>query len=979
MYQDGGNQPTPEQIIQAYAQLTGQDPQAIAQQLQGMGQEQVQQALSQMVAALQQGGQEQPMMQNGGKVLNERMVDGTFVPTPKMIKNPPKDTNGKILTQDELNALAHQKRGMGSLDFDSGYVQNYNPMINSVGNLTPDQIKQLKNYMDKSTPMETFYQALPNAGAIFGGGAAELPGNSSLRYQFQNGGGYNILPHMKTFDELFPNTNQNVTSQDTNLVINPNQIVSPTSFPQPTVGNEVMYNPSTQSGLPTYAPSNQEMINQGQEVIDDPVFGESTNEIDPARFSSPDNKIQFFNPYGGVDIPEAAGFLGSSIENKDALGIVGSGLKLATGLGRNIFGAMGQQRRMNQVMKDYYDRQRNDLTRTVVAEDGGMFFEEGGKVDLTKILTGEYITGMDKNNPIQEPNSEVEHREFLQHPDSEIQQVIGDTHEQGGEDVKLEEGTRILSDHLKVDKDLIKKFKDEYDVKLNASDTYARALEKYNKKIGLADLIEEQEGFIKELKKQQENTKDEKALGLNTQYLSEKLKEVEDKKKPLEEERKPVFNLLFGKQEDSKEGGKNEENLFEEGGVVEELASRYGLDKNKAMEIANYMQNGGYSNEDRAKRLNDFYNQIKGLGYDGEKEIGEMQKWMVKTHPDKVVDYFTDKGQPMTAKGIDIIKEKYADAFTKTGINPNKQSAQYTPDEKVALQTALGDKLDSGFWLEQFNDNKFDWRFPIVSVSGELKANSVDNGIVASAMPNPPSMTPTTDVTLNDENPDLVQTEEEKRNMAFLMLPDQYPLQPNSLQPHLKVNRRFDRLTPALISPEQNIVEANRSLAAANDQINNVPGAQRAAALIGLEANSQENINKVISETNKINSQIISSTDARNATIQASEENAGAQDALSYEQRQLRALGLTQNDVNNYFNKVQEVNTRNFNEVNNANLINANANHYQFDGQQFVQVDTPVFSVGNEATLTEEEKLLKAYEEAKAKKTITKKTNRFRS
>src|SRR5690606_2713926 len=66
-FQDGGEQiqqPSPEQIISAFAEVTQQDPQAIMEQLQQMSPEEQQQALQEMMAALQQS-QETPEMQDG--------------------------------------------------------------------------------------------------------------------------------------------------------------------------------------------------------------------------------------------------------------------------------------------------------------------------------------------------------------------------------------------------------------------------------------------------------------------------------------------------------------------------------------------------------------------------------------------------------------------------------------------------------------------------------------------------------------------------------------------------------------------------------------------------------------------------------------------------------------------------------------------------------------------------------------------------
>lgn len=116
------------------------------------------------------------------------------------------------------------------------------------------------------------------------------------------------------------------------------------------------------------------------------IFGETTtqNTEDKSKVAPPDIKggepFQFFNPYSGFDIPTAASTLGSSIESGDTLGTVASGLKLATGLARNFFGGMGQERRKNYLQKEYYDKQREGMTgagREQMLEFGG-YYQEGG-------------------------------------------------------------------------------------------------------------------------------------------------------------------------------------------------------------------------------------------------------------------------------------------------------------------------------------------------------------------------------------------------------------------------------------------------------------------------------------------------------------------------------------------------------------------------------------------------------------------------
>ena len=109
--------------------------------------------------------------------------------------------------------------------------------------------------------------------------------------------------------------------------------------------------------------------------------------------------FQFNNYFNGVSIPQAAGYLGESIANKDALGIVTSGTKLAAGLGRNILSGMGSQNRENQIMKQYTEEQRNVLTQANrpaqlrdqgYGEDMGYYYgQEGGQIGEAPTASGQ--------------------------------------------------------------------------------------------------------------------------------------------------------------------------------------------------------------------------------------------------------------------------------------------------------------------------------------------------------------------------------------------------------------------------------------------------------------------------------------------------------------------------------------------------------------------------------------------------------------
>jgi hypothetical protein len=89
------------------------------------------------------------------------------------------------LTQAELDALSHQKRGMGNID--SAYVKDRGGIMNTLGHLTTAQRNQLENYMSKASTSKKIYEGLPNIGIPFGISAADIPKGSQLEDQ-RNGG-----------------------------------------------------------------------------------------------------------------------------------------------------------------------------------------------------------------------------------------------------------------------------------------------------------------------------------------------------------------------------------------------------------------------------------------------------------------------------------------------------------------------------------------------------------------------------------------------------------------------------------------------------------------------------------------------------------------------------------------------------------------------------------------------------------------------
>lgn len=452
------------------------------------------------------------------------------------------------------------------------------------------------------------------------------------------------------------------------------------NFDQDQALQEAQSNLDFANSLPQYQGMTKEQM---QGAVDMEMSSEQTNN-DQFMFNPPQtqDKIQFFNPYGGYDIPTASYLLGENIEQGDTMGTVSAAAKIALGVGRNLVSGMANTRRNQFVTNEANQNMRDSLTQTKYAQEGGELsqddiavlqkdmsndiqfsedwlrqnvekvqpvqpegkpivnlgrykdvnyfdieqtpngvilkttqanphnadtvkellpylkemnpntnldiqyvpkYKEGGETE--KLTTGEYVTGM--KGVESEANIEVEGGEWMMFNNGDVSKVIGDKHKDGGEKMNVEPGTKIISAYTKIGKDIAKEIRDKYEIKLKAKDTYATALDRINKKIGLEKLAQEQEELISEMESQKD-TKDKSTYDLNMQLISSRLKEIEDEKKPLEEQRKEAFNNIFEMQE-----AKKPKEKMKYGGEVEALAKQYNMSPEKVQELLAQYQEGG--------------------------------------------------------------------------------------------------------------------------------------------------------------------------------------------------------------------------------------------------------------------------------------------------------------------------------------------------------------------------------------------------
>ena len=118
-------------------------------------------------------------------------------------------------------------------------------------------------------------------------------------------------------------------------------------------------------------------------------------------------------------------------------------------------------------------------------------------------------------------------------------------------------------------------------------------------------------------------------------------------------------------------------------------------------------------------------------------------------------------------------------------------------------------------------------------------------------------------------------------------------------------------------------------------QLEGLSDSQRVAVMANIRANTQNQTSKI---RNAIDSQNIG---AAQAAINTNAQTGIKEDILEnnyrqgFEQRQYQAQGNTDNDINNYYNNLADINKQKYMDVHNLNLMNSSKEDLYFDGQQF--------------------------------------------
>ncbi len=437
------------------------------------------------------------------------------------------------------------------------------------------------------------------------------------------------------------------------------------------------------------------------------------------------------------------------------------------------------------------------------------------------------------------------------------------------------------------------------------------------------------------------------ASGQDPQALAEQISQMQP-----EEQQQALQQMAQELQSGEEQGEQNqsteeEQEEMQQGGLIE-MANKYGISPQRAQELISlqqggkkdyYQSAGEYTPKQQKERLDDYYNHISGLGYTGTKDIGKMQNWMAENHPQEVTDYFTKNEQPLTAKHIDLLKENYKSSFKRTGIDSNKNSADYTTEEKLKLQKDIEGRLSNDkplykdFLLSGFKDNKWDWRFPMVGTNLQAKGVTSMPKTQISALSTPTGTTSPTEDIVQPQAEEQVQKQEQAPNGAKTYMPS-FPVDlrmpPSALQALNKPYVPFER-QGYLKGQTESIQAANASALQTQMEALNQTGLppQQIAAMTGQYLASTQGANSAaIGAQNKEDSARQFQVDQFNIGQRTKEDMANAQFSQKYQDQMLGSMAATERDWRNYFTEGNLQNRMNYNDIENANLLNAKNEQY---------------------------------------------------
>lgn len=584
---------------------------------------------------------------------------------------------------------------------------------------------------------------------------------------------------------------------------------------------------------------------------------------------------------------------------------VAAGLDALIGGARELYSGYATQKRQQNVEDNFYRRQRRALENQQIRYANGgevinqllAMFAEGGqnpndlsavygeqdkRPDLSEeeLLTGEYIQQAPPQAGV-EPNAELENKEFVQHTDGEVQEVVGRTHAQGGERLQLEPGTTVISDKVKLGAKNAKLINNEYDLGVKAGDTYASVIAKYTKKMGLTKLNDEQEGYFTQLQKVSDKAADDKygknseTTEINNSFLSDKINDLEQQKAVIEDARSQFTEFIYNLQEGSKPKRKEDAEVMENGGEISYHALGDQVpDEPMTLEELIALNNAVGTNSKDPSIGGELWN---ALYYQ------PMNKWQQnlgltptdrKTHLDyqkDVVNLLNPQLKKLIENGEMGLTNKHRELLKQAGIKDagSKTSFKQLTDADKKKLSNVDDFVTQGYEdglaghrgvtvlpgdLDEEAYNKLtgaydkltdaDGRKIYAKYNPDGTIQKTKDGKVVFYYPQTGQKVPEAKTPAPNTPAPFVAPQ--KRPYQAPLLPSQRPVAPSPASPVPVYQTRLDRLDPVRVGYDQQVAEINRQASAVASQFDGLTDSQRTAALTNLSANTQKNVADVV-------------------------------------------------------------------------------------------------------------------------------------
>ena len=592
---------------------------------------------------------------------------------------------------------------------------------------------------------------------------------------------------------------------------------------------------------------------------------------------------------------------------------IAAGAKTLSSLLRTGLSGAAYQNKTNQSYTDYRNRQ----SQQNFAPDNS--FEDGGELSQEKFLTGSYIGNQAA------PNAEIEKDEFVQSPDGSVRQAVGDRHEQGGIPVSLEQGSRVISDNLKIGGKTARELKKEYGIEVKANHTFADAVEKYKTKIGLSKIDKEQEELFKKLQ-DKADVKDEQTATINDAYLGKQIQETEAAKTPLKEQLTGFTDKLFQKQESLK--GTSQELKFENGGKYDDGGI-----------VPNPYDNSNFGYQPTVVE-GQFYGDVNAQNYDA--RIAEIKR----LHPEIYNQLFdgnklkngvswADYQKSINGK-YDQILGDYANIYGQNSNEYKTLSQQiaaqkFTNEGSRAIDNKLGNftssrpnftiDLATPEQLQNLNNRGIYSYSQLKQKDPELYKQIVGSKVISSDayIGKVPTQAQVVDNAPDAQAPIVIP--QNRTQFGGLNLIDQSMPPPSGLQASRLGEAQYRNYEVVQQGFEPQLQQLYNQESAAVDQIAGLSPAARAAALAGISANTQSAALGVVGQVNNANQVEAARIGNANTDLfnRYNLQNNAFRD--QFEQNTYQAMANTDASLQNWFTYNNELNALNRQQNLSANTL----------------------------------------------------------